>query len=122
MPRELRHHVPGGWYHIMSRGLGRRTIFCCERAHEHFVELLCGMVARYNIILRAYVLLGNHYHLLIETPEGNASSALQWLNTSYSVWFNLKHDRAGTLFQSRFKSVPVDSEGHGHFIAPCTFT
>jgi len=111
MPRQLRHHVPGGWYHIVTRGLGRRTIFCCERDHEHFVELLCGMVERYNIILRAYVLLGNHYHLLIETPEGNASPALQWLNTSYSVWYNVKHDRAGALFQSRFKSIPVDSEG-----------
>jgi REP element-mobilizing transposase RayT len=70
-----------------------------------------GMVERYRIILHAYVLMGNHYHLLIESPEGNVSRALQWLNTSYSVWHNIKHDCAGALFQSRFKSVPIDNEG-----------
>jgi hypothetical protein len=55
--------------------------------------------------------MGNHYHLLIESPEGNVSRALQWLNTSYSVWYNIKHNCAGALFQSRFKSVPIDNEG-----------
>jgi len=69
------------------------------------------MVERYRIILHAYVLMGNHYHLLIESPEGNVSRALQWLNTSYSVWHNVKHGCSGALFQSRFKSVPIDNEG-----------
>ena len=111
MPRHLRHHVPGGWYHITTRGLGRRTLFHTDRDHGHFIELLEGMVERYRIILHAYVLMGNHYHLLIESPEGNVSRALQWLNTSYSVWYNVKHNCAGALFQSRFKSVPIDNEG-----------
>jgi putative transposase len=99
MARQLRHHVPGGWYHITTRGLGRRTIFETDRDHEHFLDLLSGMVERYSIIVHAYVLLGNHYHILLESPEGNVSHAMQWLNTSYSVWFNIKHDRAGALFQ-----------------------
>jgi len=111
MPRDLSHHVPGGWYHIMTRGLGRRIIFNDDRDREHFVELLAGMVERYSIILHAYVLMENHTHLLIESPEGNVSRAMQWLNTSYSVWYNIKHECAGALFQSRFKSIPVDSEG-----------
>jgi REP element-mobilizing transposase RayT len=111
MPRHLRHHTPGGWYHITTRGLGRRTLFHTDRDHDHFIELLEGMVERYRIILHAYVLMGNHYHLLIESPEGNVSRALQWLNTSYSVWYNIKHNCAGALFQSRFKSVPIDNEG-----------
>jgi len=111
MPRQLRHHVPGGWYHITTRGLGRCTIFHDDRDHEHFIELLSGMVERYSIVVHAFVLLGNHYHLLIETPEGNASPALQWLNTSYSVWHNVKHECVGSLFQSRFKSIPIDNEG-----------
>lgn len=111
MPRQLRHHRPGGWYHITTRGLGRRAIFHTDRDREHFVELLEGLVERYRIILHAYVLMGNHYHLLIEAPEGNVSRALQWLNTSYSVWHNIKHNCAGALFQSRFKSIPIDNEG-----------
>ena len=111
MPRQLRHHRPGGWYHITTRGLGRRAIFHTDRDREHFVELLEGLVERYHIILHAYVLMGNHYHLLIEAPEGNVSRALQWLNTSYSVWHNIKHNCAGALFQSRFKSIPIDNEG-----------
>lgn len=115
MARQLRHHVPGGWYHITTRGLGRRTIFATDRDHEHFLELLSGMVERYSIILHAYVLLGNHYHLLIESPEGNVSQAMQWLNTSYGVWFNVKHECAGAVFQSRFKSIPVDNEGSWAF-------
>lgn len=111
MPRQLRHHVPGGWYHITTRGIGRRTIFETDRDHEHFLELLAEMVERYSILLHAHCELSNHYHLLLESPEGNVSQAMQWLNTSYSVWFNLKHSRSGALFQSRFKSIPVDSEG-----------
>ena len=115
MPRKLRHHVPGGWYHITTRGLGKRTIFENDRDHEHFIELLAVMVERYNIILHAHVELDTHYHLLIESPEGNVSQAMQWLNTSYSVWFNIKRERAGALFQNRFKSIPVDNEGSWAF-------
>ena len=111
MPRQLRYHVPGGWYHITTRGIGRRTIFETDRDHEHFLELLAEMVERYSILLHAHCELSNHYHLLLESPEGNVSQAMQWLNTSYSIWFNLKHSRSGALFQSRFKSIPVDSEG-----------
>lgn len=107
--------MPGGWYHITTRGLGRRDIFKNDRDHEHFFELLAGMVERYNIILHAHAELDNHYHLLIESPEGNVSRAMQWLNTSYSVWFNTKYDRVGAFFQSRFKSIPVDNEGSWAF-------
>ena len=111
MARQLRHHYAGGWYHITTRGIGRREIFEDDRDREHFTELLAGVVERYGVILHAYVLMGNHYHLLIETPSGNASRALQWLNVSYATWFNAKHRRCGPLFQSRFKSIPVDGEG-----------
>jgi REP element-mobilizing transposase RayT len=62
--------------------VGRRDILRDERDQEHFVELLGELVGRYGVILHAYVLMGNHYHLLIETPHGNASRALQWLNVS----------------------------------------
>ena len=111
MARQLRHHFAGGWYHITARGMGRREIFADGRDREHFLELLAGMVDRYGVVLHAYVLMDNHYHLLIETPSGNASRALQWLNGSYGVWYKAKHSHSGPLFQARFKSIPVDGEG-----------
>ena len=67
-------------------------------------------MGRYWVCLHAYVLMANHYHLLIQTPQANGS-AMQWLNVSYSVWFNRRHRRCGPLFQGRFKSIPVEAEG-----------
>lgn len=99
------------WYHITSRGTGRRAIFLDDRDREHFVELLAGMVGRYGAVLHAYVLMDNHYHLLIETPSANASRALQWLNLSHSMWFKARHSHAGPVFQAHFKSIPVDGDG-----------
>jgi len=111
MARQLRCNVRGGWYHITTRGVGRREIFTDDGDRDHFVELLGELVNRYGIILHAYVLMENHYHLLIETPEGNASRALQWLNVSYANWFNARHQHCGQFFQGRYKSIPVDGEG-----------
>ena len=111
MARQIRHNVEGGWYHITTRGMGRREIFSCDRDREHFIELLQGLVGRYGIILHAYVLMDNHYHLLIETPHANASRALQWLNVSYAAWYNAKHIRTGPLFQQRYSGIPVDGDG-----------
>ena len=91
--------------------MGRRDIFHDDRDREHFLELLAELVDRYGVNLHAYVLMDNHYHLLLETPGGNASRALQWLNVSYAVWHNVKHRRSGPLFQARFKSIPVDGQG-----------
>ena len=69
------------------------------------------MGERYGVEVHAYVLMGNHYHLLLRTPQANASAALQWLNVSYSVWFNRKRGRVGHVFQGRFSSVLIDGEG-----------
>jgi len=111
MARQLRHHYAGGWYHITARGMGRREIFKDDRDRAHFIELLAGMVERYGVVLHAYVLMDNHYHLLIETPAGNASRALQWLNLSTSMWFKARYHHSGPVFQARFKSIPVDVDG-----------
>ncbi len=111
MARQIRHNVEGGWYHITTRGMGRRDIFSCDRDRERFTGLLQELVERYGIVLHAYVLMDNHYHLLIETPHANASRALQWLNVSYAAWYNAGHDRTGPLFQQRYKGIPVDGDG-----------
>ena len=111
MARPVRVDVEGGWYHVTARGIERRLIFEDVRDHEHFLELLPAMVERYGVEIHAYVLMVNHYHLLIRTPNANASAAIQWLNVSYSVWFNRRRNRVGHVFQGRFASVLIDGEG-----------
>src|SRR6185503_17481076 len=73
-----------------------------------FCELLEQMVHRFRIVLHGYVLMANHYHLLLETPVPNLSQAMQWLNVSYTVWFNRRRQRVGHLLQGRFKAIVFD--------------
>jgi hypothetical protein len=101
----------------MSRGTERRELFRDDRDHGHFLELLEEVVGRYGVRLHAYVMMGNHYHLLVQTPHANLSRAMQWLNVSYGVWFNRRHGRVGPLLQGRFKAVPIDSEGSWALLA-----
>jgi putative transposase len=107
MARPLRIDVADGWYHVTSRGIGRRAIFANEREHEHFLELLGKMVDRFRILVHGHVELDNHYHLIVQTPDANLSQAIQWLNVSYVAWVNRRRDRVGPLLQGRFKSIPV---------------
>ena len=108
MARPLRIIFPGAWYHVTSRGQERRPIFLDDRDREHFLELLEVMVSRFRVRVHAYVLMDNHYHLLLETPEANLSRAIQWLNVSYAAWFNCRHRRSGHLTQGRFKAILVE--------------
>ena len=117
MARPLRVNRPAVWYHITGRGTERRTIFTDNRDRRHFVELLSACPKRFGLRLHAYVLMDNHYHLLIETPLANLSQAMQWLNVSYSVWFNRRHERVGPLFQGRFKAVVVEPFSWGLFVS-----
>jgi len=117
MARPVRIDVADGWYHVTARGIDRRAIFVEDRDRQHFIELAEEMVERFGVRLHAYVLMGNHYHFLIQTPRANASAALQWVNVSYSVWFNRRHRHCGPLFQGRFKSIPIDGDGAWALIA-----
>src|SRR5439155_13731412 len=113
MARPLRIERPGGWYHLTARGNERRPIFRDARDRKHFCQLLTEVVSRFQVRLHGYVLMVNHYHLILELREANLSRAAQWLNLSYSVWFNRRHQRSGHLFQGRFKSVMVSREEWG---------
>ncbi len=95
----------------MSRGINKAPIFIEDKDREHFLELLETAVERFRLRLHAYVLMDNHFHLLVETPEGNLSAGMKWLKQAYSMWHNLKHNRVGPLFQGRFRSVPVENSG-----------
>jgi len=92
----------------MGRGTERCALFHTRRDREHLLELFESAVERHRILIHTYVLMTNHYHLIVQTPDANLSVAMQWINLSYSAWFNTKHDRVGPLFQGRFKSVPIE--------------
>ena len=113
MARALRVDAPGAWHHVTSRGNERKRIFRGEDDCRHFCELLQEMVAQFRVRLHCYVLMGNHYHLLLQCPEANLSAAIQWLNLSYTLWFNKKHCRSGHLVQGRFKSFIVEPRTWG---------
>jgi len=112
MSRPLRIEVAGGWYHVTARGNERRAIFRDDRDRRYFLELVGEAAERFHLSLHAYVLMANHYHLLVQTREANLSRAMQWLGVSYTVWFNRRHRRVGHLFQGRFKAVALE-EGAG---------
>lgn len=108
MSRPLRLAVAGGWYHVMARGHGRGRIYLGDRDYRHFLALVGKMAEAHRVEVHAYVLMPNHYHLLIRTPEANVSRAIQWLNQSYGVWWNRRHAGSGQVFGGRFKSVLVE--------------
>ena len=113
MARPLRIYAPGAWYHVTARGNERHDIFRDEDDRERFLALLGALVERYRVSLYGYVLMNNHYHLLLQPSEGNLSRAMQWLNVSYSQWFNRRHRRSGHLLQGRFQSIVVEAERWG---------
>ena len=108
MARPLRVDVEGGIYHVISRGTERGLLFREDKDRIHFLDRLAEAQQRFRLFVYAYVLMDNHFHLIVRTPEANLSQAIQWLKVSYSMWFNAKYDRVGPLFQGRFKSVLVD--------------
>lgn len=110
MARPLRIEYPGAFYHVINRGNAGQAIFKSRRDREKFLAYLEKMVERFGIRLHCYCMMTNHYHLLIETPEANLSKAIQWLNVSYAMYFNVKRGHHGHLFQGRFKSILVEAD------------
>ncbi len=112
MARPLRIEYPGAVYHVTSRGNARADIFADSFDRQTFLLLLESVVNRFNWICHAYCLMDNHYHLLIETSDGNLSMGMRHLNGVYTQSFNRRHKSVGHVFQGRFKAVIVEKESH----------
>jgi REP element-mobilizing transposase RayT len=110
MARQWRITFPGAFYHIMSRGNERQDIFRCDDDRKMFLDLIGDFSERFEIDVFAYVLMDNHFHLLLRTREANLPKAMQWLGTTYTRKFNNRHDRSGHLFQGRYKSILVEND------------
>lgn len=110
MARPLRIAYPGAYYHVTSRGNEQKDVFKSRRDREKFLEYLASATERYGAAIHAYCLMSNHYHLLLETPEGNLSQIMRHINGAYTTYFNIKRKRAGHLFQGRFKAILVEAD------------
>jgi len=112
MTRPLRIEFKGALYHITTSGNASQAIFLNEGDFADFLRILGSVVKRYHFLLHAFCLMDNHYHLLIETPEGNLSKGMRQLNGLYTQRFNRKHHRVGHLFQGRYKAILVDKDNY----------
>jgi REP element-mobilizing transposase RayT len=112
MARPLRIEFPGALYHVTSRGNGRADISLDDGDRQVFLDVLEAVCQRMNWLCYAYCLMTNHYHLVIETPEGNLAKGMRQLNGVYTQLFNRRHDHVGHVFQGRYKAILVDRDDY----------
>ena len=112
MARPLRIEYPGAYYHVTSRGNERKAIFRDESDRKKFLEILSASIEQFVVRLHAYVLMDNHYHLLVETPLGDLSRAIRHLNGVYTQYINRRYKRVGHLFQGRYKAIVIEKDSY----------
>jgi putative transposase len=110
MARKLRVQFAGAIYHVTARGVERRPIFNDDRDRAHFLDRLADGVESCGVRLYLFCLMGNHFHLLVETPRGNLSAFMHKVQTAHTVFYNLRHGHAGHLMQGRFLAIPVQGD------------
>ncbi len=109
MARPLRIEYPGAFYHVVNRGQRQEPIVLDRADRIRFLSDVERMAGQFHVLIHSYCLMTNHYHLLLETPEGNLSRAVQWLNVSYATHYNRRHQCVGHVFQGRFKALLVEA-------------
>jgi REP element-mobilizing transposase RayT len=112
MSRPLRIEYPGAWYHVMNRGRRGEEIFTERNDYRLFIELLQESAELFNIKIAAYCLMPNHYHLFLNTPDGNLSRCMRQINGIYAQRFNRVHQYDGQLFRGRYKSILVEADSY----------
>ncbi|MBF0106133.1 MAG: transposase [Deltaproteobacteria bacterium] len=112
MSRPLRIKYEGAVYHVMNRGQDRRAIFRSDHDYEYFLRLCKDCVQQWKIMIHAFSLMPNHYHLLIETPLANISRAMRHINGLYTQYYNRQNKKDGCLFKGRYKAILVDEDAY----------
>ncbi|MBM4205492.1 MAG: transposase [Gammaproteobacteria bacterium] len=121
MARKLRVEYPGAVYHVMNRGDRREAIFKDDADRERFLETLGETCAKTGWQAHALCLMGNHFHLVVETPQGNLVAGMKWFLGTYTARFNRRHKLFGHLFSGRYKALVVDGSGNGYLKAVCDY-
>lgn len=112
MARPLRIEYPGAFYHVTCRGNERRPIVKDDPDRKAFLDRLQTSLEHYAVVLHAYVLMDNHFHLIVETPRGNLSEFMRRFNVAYTGYFNRRHRRVGHLYQGRFKAIAIEVDSY----------
>jgi putative transposase len=110
MPRQLRIQYEGALYHVMARGDQREMVFFDDEDRKLFLLTLAEACQRTGWRCHAYVLMSNHYHLVIETPRANLVAGMGWLQNAFTRRHNVRHKRWGHLFGGRYKAILVDDK------------
>jgi putative transposase len=108
--RPLRIQYPGAVYHVTCRGNERKAIFRDDKDRTTFLDILAHSLNIYTVKLYSYVLMENHFHLLVETPLGNLGEFMRHFNITYTGYYNRRHKRVGHLYQGRYKSILIDKQ------------
>ena len=112
MPRPLRPQVPGGIYHLVSRGVRKLPIYTDDLSRRRFLALLDETLGRYAWELHSWCLMTNHFHLLVTTIEPTVSEGMQYLNGCYAEWYDWRHGYEGHVFERRFWSELIETDYH----------
>lgn len=112
MSRPLRVEFPGALYHVSSRGNAQQPVFLDDGDCERLLDLLGRTCERFAWRCHAYCVMGNHYHLVVETPRANLARGMQQLGSSYAQGFNRRYGRVGHVLQGRYKAVLVERQTH----------
>ena len=111
MARRVRIENPG-YHHIYNRGVEKRVTFADAKDKDKFLNIVCEVANRYNFVIHGYVIMDNHYHLLLENKKPNLSAGMRQINSLYAQYFNKRHNRVGHLWQDRFKSWYIFDENY----------
>jgi putative transposase len=117
MTRPLRIEFEGAFYHVIQRGIERKNIFATDLDKKRFLRYLDTAHSSYDAVFHSYVLMDNHYHLILETPRANLSKIMHYVNTSYAAYYNSKYKRIGPLYQGRFKSILVQQDEYLNYLS-----
>ena len=110
MSRPIRLQFPGALYHVTSRGDRKSLVFHDQNDRLMWLSILADVCALYNFVIHGYCQMSNHYHIVVETLDGNLAQGMQQLNGIYSQYFNRRHDLMGHVFQGRYKAILIQRE------------
>ncbi len=117
----MRVEYEGACYHVFCRGDRREAIVRTDADRQLFLSTLEETCSKTGWRVHAYVLMPNHYHLLLETPEANLVAGMRWFQSTYTARFNRRHGLVGHLFQGRYKSLLVEAAGGDYLATVSTY-
>jgi len=121
MPRPLRVEYEGAIYHVMNRGDRREAIFEDDDDRQRFIDTLAAACGKTGWQIHAYVLMGNHFHLVAETPQANLCVGMKWLLGTYTMRYNRRHKKWGHLFGGRYKAQLIDERDERYLVTACDY-